>query len=73
MCVCVRIPHILFSKGLMAINYKTIQFIMEILEWAAHRKCGCPIPGSVQSFEKPGLVKAGYARGRAEQVELDVL
>lgn len=31
-CVCVHIPHILFSKDLMAINYETIQFIMEMLE-----------------------------------------
>lgn len=47
--------------------------MMEILEQAAHRKYGCPIPGSVQGFEQPGLVKDDYACGRAEQVGLDVL
>ena len=42
---------------------------LETLQQVAHRGCGCPIPGSVQTqvgrgFEEPDLVEDGPAYGR---------
>ena len=42
----------------------------EVLEWAAQRGCGCPVPGGVQGWvgwgpEQPGLGLNGEVGGPA--------
>ena len=70
MCVCIAIcASITAYKDLMAINYETIQCMMETLEQAAQRSCECPTFGSVQgqtgwSFEHLDLGKEVPAHGR---------
>ena len=64
LCSCetppgVRVEEILYSGG------------GETLEQVAQRGCGCPVPGSIQGCEQPGLVGSvpAYSRG----LELDDL